>query len=365
MPKTKISDKNCDVCTNLGRSSEKTKVHFMCHECRELYCETCAKLHIKFKCTSTHSLLDLLSPDKNKLPDVVKMGENGQILYLRKMKITNRMDFSVYRPEDTKEVCVTGIILLFGRIVVVDNGNKVFKLFDIIGTYVSSAPLKEVTRGITLMGHVEFATCGGGNRIILWSVDGDKLYGGGKYYYVDHEAHAIHFNDSYFFVLHRDDQMISVLDDDGTHIRKIVVKEALGKQISLSAGIYASKQNHEIYVLCTKESRGVLAISFEGEAQWHLPLTGYLGDIKEANKRLLVSNVTEHCIHMITKEGEFIENLMEEKELGEYPNELHFAQRAKLFVSYTVDEDKVYRIAIFSAFETDELFINDEETTAD
>ena len=94
----------------------------------------------------------------------------------------------------------------------------------------------------------------------------------------------------YYCVLHRKNNVITVLDAHGKQVREIFRTDAFGKMIEFGVDIHMDSASHNIYVPCNGKNRGVLCLSVEGEPLWVTPLEGYLGGITELDGTLCVSD---------------------------------------------------------------------------
>ena len=183
-----------------------------------------------------------------------------------------------------------------------------------------------------------FATCGMDKYVRLWTLRGKAIVTD-ILYDIDHDSHDIHYNGTYFCVLHREYNAITVLDTQGRQVRKIVRKEALGKEIGFGWDIHIDKTTHYIYVPCWGDNSGVLCLSVHDEALWFTPLDGVPGGITEKGDVLCVSDYfTGHGVQMVSKTGEYKGKLMDTDVLKD---------RKPLYICYAADAGKIY----FSLFD--------------
>ena len=226
--------------------------------------------------------------------------------------------FSIKRPDDNVNAEVRGILVLTQNIIVADSDNEKLKLFDLSGVYLSSVDSKHCVLGITAVNENCFATCGLDTVVRLWTLRGKAIVKEDISYDVDHDSHGIHYNGTYLCVLHRYDNAITVLDTQGRQVRKIVRKEAFGKKIEFGVDIHMDKATHNIYVPRWGDAFGVLCLSVHDEALWFTPLDGALGGITEIDGVLCVSDYDEgHCVHMISKSGDYKGKLLDKDVLKE------------------------------------------------
>ena len=220
--------------------------------------------------------------------------------------------FSIKRPDDKKNAEVRGILVLTQNIIIADSPNKKLKLFDLSGVYLSSVGSKHRVWGITAVEGNCFATCGTDTQVHLWTLRGKTIVTEDKSYDLDHDSHGIHYNGTYYCVLHRRDNAITVLDTQGRQVKKIVRKEAFGKEIEFGWDIHMDTTTHNIYVPCWGNNGGVLCLSVRGEALWFTPLNGALKGIIEIDGVLCVSDrKTGGGIHNVSKTGNYKGKLLD------------------------------------------------------
>ncbi|KAK3108105.1 hypothetical protein FSP39_001353 [Pinctada imbricata] len=356
-------ERHCAPCKEEGKDVNATK---QCHKCNVFLCEPCSENHKQEKSTEDHHVVDLehfvkKSTSKNEpstsqqksstfsedelasdFLDTVTLTEDT-VLYHgaqvavestsvtskqekltaskqadpRRLKATACLEFSVKRSEDKKGVDVTGVLCLSDNIVVVDYGNDVLKLFDQDGIYLSSTPLKNDTWAITYVGDTLFATCGLINTIYLWTLHGKTIVCEDALHPVNPRAHGIHYNGTYFCLQHNWNNTITILDRQGRQVRKIIMKKACGKKFSFGFDIHMDTNN--IYVPCSNE-HGVLCMTIEGQALWFTSLLWTPCGITEIQGTLCVAAYYNHCLHLITKEGEYAKKLLDKADLRERPS---------------------------------------------
>ncbi|KAK3096598.1 hypothetical protein FSP39_001564 [Pinctada imbricata] len=267
----------------------------------------------------------------------------------RRLKATECLFHNVKRQEDIEKCYVTGVLYIPGHIVVVDYYNHVLKLFDLSGIYVSSTGVNDNTLGITCVDDCTFATCGLSNTLYLWTLRGSTIVSKDVSYQVDDYVHGIHYNGTYYCVLHvhRDDNTITVLDRQGTQVRKIITKEAYGRTFKFAYDIHTDSETNNIYVPCWDED-GVLCMTIEGQALWFRSLSYGPRGITEIQGALCVADRTDICLHLIAKEGRYVRKLLDEEALGGEPEHLCYGQDDKLYISYDSVDDKHDIISVFT-----------------
>ncbi|KAK3108243.1 hypothetical protein FSP39_003947 [Pinctada imbricata] len=362
-----LSTKLGKVCQSCGREG-KYNTMYLCYQCNGYHCEDCSLLHNKDHLlipltTDTQTSTDH-STSKPATTSALESNVEGNVLYQREgeivnstsleqdkstvytnprpLKATKCLTFSVERPEDKKKVWLTGLLCLLDNVVVVDADNKVLKLFDQSGTYLSSTKLKDYTSGITYVGDGTFATCGG-NTVCLWTIKnrqgiftrGKRIVSEDVSYHVDHTTYGIHFNGTYYCVLHREDNAITILDRQGRQVRKIIMKEACGKKFEFGLDIHMDSDTNNIYVPCSHE-HGVLCMTMDELALWFIRLHYLPRGITEIQGILCVADNVSASLHQITKEGEYVRKLLDEEDLGGNPYCVCYGQDDRLYVSYSV-----------------------------
>ncbi|KAK3109185.1 hypothetical protein FSP39_024810 [Pinctada imbricata] len=392
MASPSVSEWLCEPCKEDGKD---IKARTQCYECHELLCEPCSNHHLRSKISKHHHLIELVQfiqkststndPSTSK-PTSTSVNEDelasdfletvtlteDTVLYHeaqvavettsvtskqekrttskhadpRRLKATKCLEFSVKRPEDKKEVYVTGVLCVSDKVVVVDNDNKKLKLFDQNGTYLSSTELKDYTRGITYVRDSMFVTCGYGNTVYLWTVRGQTIVSEDVSYHVDHRAYGIHYNGTYYCVLHRWDDAITILDRQGRQVRKIIMKEACGKKFEFGWDIHMDSDTNNIYVPCWDED-GVLCMTIEGQALWFTPLSRALGITEIQGTLCLIKNL-EHYLDLITKDGKYIKKLVDKEALGRKPKYVCHGNVDRLYVTYYSGGDKHSMVSIYT-----------------
>ena len=249
--------------------------------------------------------------------------------------------FSIKRPDDNKNAEVGGILVLSRNIIIADIYNKKLKLFDLSGKYLSSVDSKHYVFGIAEVNENCFATCGMDEFVRLWTLRGKVIVTEDISYDVDHDSDGIDYNDTYYCVLHRNENAIMVLDTQGRQVRNIVRKDAFGEMIEFGFDIHMDKTIHNIYVPCIGDNTGVLCLSVKGEPLWFTQLKGVLGGITEIDGILCVSDrYTGHGVHRVSKTGEYKGKLLDKDILKE---------RNPEYLCYVASEQNLY----FTLYKTD------------
>ena len=243
--------------------------------------------------------------------------------------------FSIGRSEDKESTCITGIVVISDKVIVSDSGNEQLKLFDTYGKYLSSTDSKHHAWGITKVNNNRFVTCGLDDNLYLWTLRGETIVAEDASYKIYHYSHGIHFNNTYYCVVNRDNSAITVLDTQGRKVRKIVIKEAFGTKIRFSWDIHMDSTTHNIYVPCRSPNYGVLCVSLDGEPLWFSPPTGWPWGITEIHVVLCVADSLEHCGHLMSKTGEYKRKILDKGEMTDQPEYIYYDDRQKkLYFSF-------------------------------
>ena len=242
--------------------------------------------------------------------------------------------FNIKRSEDMRRADIRGIVVLSDKTIVSDICNRRLKLFDMDGKYVSSIDSRHQVWGITIVNNDRFATCGLDRNIYIWTLRGETIVAEDVSYHVDHDSYGIHFNGTYYCVLHRDDNVITVLDTRGRQVRKIVIKEACGMKIGFGWDILMDSTTHNIYVPCQFPSYGALYVSVEGEPLWFSSLSGLPWGITEIQGVLCVADCIERCVHLLSKTGEYKGKLLDKGDISGKLEYIYYDDRQqKLYFS--------------------------------
>ncbi|KAK3108284.1 hypothetical protein FSP39_004890 [Pinctada imbricata] len=266
------------------------------------------------------------------------------------LKVSHEATFSIKCPEDEEDNGITGIISLSsGDVIVADNQNNVLKLFDSDGIYTFSAQDPQYTMGITEMSGEDFATCGWDREIFFWTVRDQKIVqldGGNE---VEHDADGIRYNGENFVVLHRFDNAITILDNEGSIKDKLVVKEAFGKRINFGFEIQLDIAGN-IYLPCVEESKGVLCLSLEGDCLWHCELPGNVGGLTFINAVMCVVSTDLKCVHLIdSTSGSYLRDIIGKTDLEEDPSNICYSHTSgNLYLTFNVWGKMKEKVSVFS-----------------
>ena len=218
------SSKYCDACG-------KNKVAMFCKECQEAFCRNCSEYHRRFSATKEHDLIayldhlkvtagnvqyhaqvavdggqkaniaqkDIQSTSQSSAQVTVDRGSNVDKMpqephktheekHVAKAKNKTPSDqeadiavqgtvgyFSIKTSKDRERVKVGAILVLSDKIIVVDNGNRQLKLFDMNRQYLSSIDYVYEISGICRFDHNEFLTCGKGKQIFRGTLRGKYI----------------------------------------------------------------------------------------------------------------------------------------------------------------------------------------------
>ncbi|KAK3108501.1 hypothetical protein FSP39_009334 [Pinctada imbricata] len=384
-----LSERLCEPCKE-GKKDVKART--LCYECHVLLCEPCSDYHQRLKSTKDHHLVDLVpfikkSPSRNEpstskqkpstfredkltsdflktftIRDDTVLYHGAQVamestsvtskpekptVYKKadqtRLRATKCLEFSVKRLGNKENVDVKGVLCVSDKVVVVDRNNNELKLFNKNGAYLSFIELKDYTFGITYVHDSTFATCGLGNTVFLWKVRGMTIVNVDVSYLVNPPAHGIHYNGTYYCVVHNWNNLITILNRHGRQVRKIILKEACGNKFKFGHDIHMDSETNNIYVPCHNE-HGVLCTTIDGKALWFTPLSSP-GGITEIQGTLCVVGHGSRYLYMITKVGENVGKL---NDLDGKPGYVYYGLDGRLYVSYnSYNEISVYTITLW------------------
>ena len=246
-------------------------------------------------------------------------------------------EISVQLPSDTRAAYVSGILAVGDNIVIADGHNKNIKLFTAHGHHLYSVDAKECSLGITGVAEDSFATVGFGYDIVFWRVVDKEIKSQDKCYkMITPHASAIHYNGTYFCVLHRYGSGVSVFDSLGTHVRTFEINDVYGKKVDKEKwDIHSDRNTHNIYVPCWGECRGMLCVSIEGEILWFCDFDGGVRGITEVHGILCVVNPAQKCVNLISKEGKPYSKLLEKSGMPKSPEFISFQENTeKMIISF-------------------------------
>ena len=167
--------------------------------------------------------------------------------------------------------------------------------------------MTQSTLGITEVDCDRFATCGLGNKVFLWKIKESTIIQEDTSYEVEHDAHGIHYDGTYYCVLHQADNAVTILDDGGRHVRKFVIKKAFGREVEFCSDIHSDGDTHNVYIPCWDYygvSVGILYVSVEGEVLRFntLERDGCPSRITGVHGMLCVLNSEKTCVIVISNE---------------------------------------------------------------
>ena len=220
--------------------------------------------------------------------------------------VNKRKSFSMERPEDKEIIKFGYVLVLSGKVIFTDPQNKRFKLFSKDGEFISSSDSVVHTMGMTRISANRFATCWR-CKILIWEVQGDTIRRVENVYKVDNVAYNIHYNGTYFNVLHRRENAISVLDCKGRQIRKITVHKAFGRKMTFGWDIHSDSRTHNIYMPCWSPA-GVLCVSLNVQVLWFTELPANPWGISEIGNFLCVISGDKSNMLMVSKSGKMKAN---------------------------------------------------------
>ena len=256
----------------------------------------------------------------------------------RTLKATKYAEFSAKTLDDKEEPYITGVLAMNSRIIICDSDNTKFKLFDEHGSFLYSINSKHRIYGI----HVTNSDCGtfvtcsdSDEKIHLWTLRNDVIYSENVSYDVDLWSHGISYNGTYYSVLHFFHNTITVLDTQGSQVRKIVITEAFGKDVHYGWDIHMDSTTHNIYVPCEGVYKGVMCVSMEGDVLWLTPLLEDPWGITAINDLLCVTGWDQQCVHLMTKTGQNCGKLLDKEHLTSKPFKLCYDKYDKrMYISF-------------------------------
>ena len=210
--------------------------------------------------------------------------------------------FSIKRPKESKHFFIRGVLAIADKFVVVDSFRNTLKLYSENGGFLSSKTTAS-KYGITQVDCNWFATCGTEYHVFLWQICGNNMIPVGQTRSTGGYTHGIHFDGTYYFLLHQIDNAVSMLDDRCKHVSRFVVWEAFGKKVKFGYDIHSDRDTHHVYIPCVGDNRGILCASKEGEVLRFTILGNDPEGITEIHGLLCVVDQTCHCVHLISKDG--------------------------------------------------------------
>ena len=304
-----VNDDNADV--HISRKREKqtsVKVNPRLYRTKTQILDYSSKVDTPFNPTDANGNQEGTKNDETE-GDVRKGDDsNTSDLKVRKHQILNGE-----WPEDKETVKFGYVLILSGKIVFADPHNKKFKLFSKDGEFISSSDSVVHTMGITRISADRFATCWR-CKILIWELRGDTIRRYESVYKVDHVAYNIYYNGTYFNVLHRRENAISVLDSKGRQIRDITVYKAFGRKLTFGWDINSDSRTHNIYIPCWSPA-GVLCVSLNVQVLWFTELPVNPWGISKIGDFLCVISGDKSNMLMISKSGKMKANSFRAKYL--------------------------------------------------
>ena len=316
-----LSGKYCEEC-HRRKVYNAREVRYLCHECRKLLCENCLDTHKTCQSAGYYEFIDLTPSlstciDRNELAsDYIELSSGSEdrspanegsssqsygrsrsrtrkikssrsaSVHSRKRKIQIRkasdlhasiyFEFSVKQIDDTSKSNAVGKVLIMPRnIVVADEKNKRLKLFNKRGTFLSSIYTDEPygIDGIARISEEGFVTCGG-KWLMTWYIRSDTIDQG-----IERElgyiCHDLSYNEKYYYILHRNNNLISLLGKGLRHFsprKEIKLKQVYGHKLTLGWNIHSDVETHRMYVACLIPS-GIMCMSIDGKRLWFTDIT--------------------------------------------------------------------------------------------
>ena len=234
---------------------------------------------------------------------------------IRAKKLFN---FSTKIPKESKLIFIRGVLAIADKFVVVDYFRSTLKLYTENGEFLSSKTTASKD-GITKVDCNRFATCGTEYHVFLWQICGNNMIPVGQTRSTGGYTHGIHFNGTYYCLLHCFDNAVTILDACYRHIRRFVVREANGKKVEFGYDIHSDRDTHHVYIPCILNNRGILCVSEEGEVLRFIALDNDPQGITQIHGSLCVVDQTCHCVHLISKDGKTQCKLLDKRVLKKGP----------------------------------------------
>ena len=141
-----------------------------------------------------------------------------------------------------------------------------------------------------------------------------------KSYEVGYQAYGIDFNGTYYFVQHRNDNKVTVLDAQGGHVRKFEVREVNGERVEFGWDIHSDRDTHQAFIPCEGGNDGILHVSIYGELLRFTELDGVPRGITDLHGFLCVVDNTNDCVNLFSKDGQFVSELISKDHFDGYPD---------------------------------------------
>ena len=267
------------------------------------------------------------------------------------VKITKITDFNARAPDDDIDSYISGILAIGNKIIICDNDNYKLKVFDCNGSFMSSINSKHSVWGITKVNIEKFATCSALDTTIhIWTLRNETVACDDVSFTLERYCDAIYFNSTFYSVLHRNCDVISVLDTRGTQVREFVInfRKKFRKSMKVGFDIYMDSSTHHIYVPCVGKNTNhkVLCLSITGHVLWLCCVPGKpMGITSYDNCLCLAAN---RNVYFISKTGHREEEMMllRREYLRDWPKWVCYdGQEKKLFITFFgLDKVSVYSI---------------------
>ena len=225
---------------------------------------------------------------------------------------------------------IQGILVLKEGIIILCRPSLI--LYDRMGRLIQKLDKEEyihpIVMGFSRVTENTFVTCGY-DEIRLWAIEDYQIMKWDVLCNVDEPAVDIHFNGTYYCVLHRD--AVTVLSSGGKMIREFPLPRAQMHPFSFghSFKIYMDAEMHNIYITVSVQE-SVVCMSLEGHTIWivsnrHISMPMGITKIKGI---LCVADDTA-TLHLISKDGQYIKELLT-------------TDMYHMFIDYDNEEGKLY-----------------------
>ncbi|XP_052685034.1 uncharacterized protein LOC128164952 [Crassostrea angulata] len=256
-----------------------------------------------------------------------------------KMSTVLLKEVSVKLPEE-KDCKVTGLSAFTNEIstLVADVENNMLKLFDNKYEFKWKVHVSRDCMGVTVVSEKSFATIAR-KKLQYWGIetneDGTIVLKIEEEVQLKHTGFAVHSNGKYIGVLMSSDHQVQIFHLSCDKMQAIDLKTIANRAITPGFTLLLDSDLDRFYISDRDYDKGtkLLSVSFTGEVIWECPVPASVGGIAECDNLLFVVSIGYAKIHIITKDGMDIGNLVTDE--GQLPFHICTQPLEKtLFVSY-------------------------------